>query len=183
MVPVKRTLNRYPQQAKEPLLTSRNKPNAENRVAAKLIDALIIESILALAAFVWYPASYVLSIFVLASLLWGAFELIGRGQSPGKWLLGLHTIEVTRGMKINLYSGIVRNFPFIIFSIGLGRSGWFAYICLMISVICIFIEAYFIFAVRSGIRVGDIIGASRVCDYKDEHTKFIEQFLKEEESV
>lgn len=42
-------------------------------------------------------------------------------------------------------------------------------------------EAYFVFTLRTGIRVGDILGNTRVFDYKDEHTKFIEQFLKKEE--
>jgi hypothetical protein len=42
------------------------------------------------------------------------------------------------------------------------------------------IDTYFVFQVRSGIRSGDVLGGTRVWDYKDHHTKFLEQFLKEE---
>lgn len=170
--------NRYPQLAKEPLLTSRMNANPENRAAAKLIDVALVEAIITIGAFFWEPSS-----FVLAVLLWGGIDILGRGQSPGKWLLGIHTIEVRRGTKANFYSGMVRNFPFILFSWGIGRGGWTAVALLVPAAICVFIEFYFIFNVRSGIRVGDILGVTRVCDYKDEHTKFIEQFLKEEEGV
>jgi hypothetical protein len=77
----------------------------------------------------------------------------------------------------------VRNFPFILLSTGLGLGGWGAWFLIVPSILAIVSEAYFIFNVRSGVRVGDILGNTRVYDYKDEHTKFIEQFLKEEESA
>jgi len=169
---------RYPQLAKEALLRSRLRAHPENRVVAKLIDAILVEALISIFCFFWDPAAY-----ILAVLLWGSIELLGRGQSPGKWLLGLHTIEVRRGMKASFYAGLVRNFPFVLLSFGLGRGGWTSAFFLVPCAFCLFVEAYFIFNVRSGIRVGDILGATRVADFKDEHTKFIEQFLREDEVV
>jgi uncharacterized RDD family membrane protein YckC len=172
------SVRRYPQIAKEPLLTSRSRPSPENRVVAKVIDTLLVESALGIFTFFYAPL-----VWVLAPIFWGSVERLGRGQSPGKWLLGLHTVESLRGAKVSFYGSFVRNFPFVLLSWGIGRSGWVAALCLLPAVVCLFIESYFIFSVRSGVRVGDIIGSTRVADYKDEHTKFIEQFLKEEEAV
>ncbi len=170
--------SRFPQLAKEPLIKSNIKANPENRVLAKILDVLLCEGFLFFLSLFLNSAP-----FFVAPLFWALIERVGRGQSPGKWLLGLHTIEVERGYKPNLYSSLVRNFPFILFSIALRIDGKLGLALSFFSIALMGIETYFIFGLRSGIRYCDILASTRVADFKDEHTKFVEQFLKEEESA
>ena len=169
---------RHPQLAKEPLLTSRERGNPENRVFAKILDLFFVEMFSLVASFFWEPSYWVMPV-----LMWSLLDRMGRGQSPGKWLLGLHTLEVQRGYKPNFYHGFIRNFPFILLCIGIGLKTWVWFLIVVPVLFALLVETYFIFNVRSGLRVGDVLGNTRVCDYKDEHTKFIEQFLKTEEPV
>ena len=169
---------RFPQLAKEPLLTSKLRANAENRVMAKMVDFFIAEFWVFLLAIVWRPASWVFPI-----VYWALLDRMGRGQSPGKWLLGLHTVEVQKGFRPNIYQGFLRNIPFIIASWGIGLTNWTWIFLVLPALGMTLFESYLIFNVRSGLRVGDILGNTRVADFKDEHTKFIEQFLKEEETT
>lgn len=170
---------RFPQLAREPLLTSRDKPNPSNRVWAKLFDSLIVWIFTSCVAFLlgqfW--------IWIVPTLVWSGIDRVGRGQSPGKWLLGLHTIENKKGDKLSFYSGFVRNLPFIV-----GTWGWYflgiesLFIWFAMS-LWLLMELYFVFNLRSGLRVGDVLAGTRVWDYKDMHTRFLEQFLKEEDGV
>ncbi len=167
---------RYPQLLKEALVSGRTKSNPENRAWAKAIDAALIQAIVwsigfLFPGYVWLPSI----------VLWSSLDTLGRGQSPGKWLLGLHTIDVQKSHAPRLLSGFLRNFPFIVLSANLGREGLLPTVLLGLALTAITAEAYFAFTLRTGIRVGDVLGYTRVYDYKDEHTKFIEQFLKKEE--
>ena len=169
---------RYPQLAKEPLLTSRVRGNPENRVWAKVIDFALIQILVFIGEFFW---SY--SNWVLPALLWAYFDQMGRGQSPGKWLLGLHTVEVQKGNRANLYHCLLRNLPFILLSTFVALRAYWSWLILAPVIAWVLIESYFIFYIRTGLRIGDVLATTRVNDYKDEHTKFIEQFLKEEEVI
>ena len=167
---------RFPQIAKEPLLRSQLRGNPENRVVAKFIDIVLIESAVFVMAFFSTSISYVLTV-----LLWGLFDKLGRGQSPGKWLLGLHTVEVERGYPPSFYQGLIRNFCFIALSFGFRIHAWWGTLLLFPVFLIVGLEVYFIFSLKSGIRFCDVLSATRVADYKDEHTQFIEQFLKEDD--
>jgi hypothetical protein len=172
----KKSKQRFPQIAKEPLLRSHIKGNPENRVVAKFIDIVLIEIVVFLVAFFSTFLSYVVTV-----LLWGLFDKLGRGQSPGKWLLGLHTVEVERGYPPSFYQGLIRNFCFIALSFGFHIPSWWGSLLLFPVFLIVGLEVYFIFSLKSGIRFADVLSATRVADYKDEHTQFIEQFLKEDE--
>lgn len=171
------TANRYPHLAKEPLITSRKRGNPENRAFAKIIDILIALPCLGLIQMI-FP----LLVLPISLLYWTLIEGLGRGQSPGKWLLGLHTIDVMKGESPRLYNGFIRNFPFALLTAALFKGGFLWSLAGLIAFFCIVFETYFIFILRSGIRIGDILAYTRVFDYKDVHTQFIEQFLKKEES-
>lgn len=108
-------------------------------------------------------------------------DSLGKGQSPGKWLLGLHTIDVIKGEALKFYNGMIRNLLFAIFIAALVKTGFLWSVIALICSLGILLEGYFVIVLRSGIRVGDILGYTRVFDYKDVHTQFIEQFLKKEE--
>ena len=166
---------KYPQLAKEPLVTSKQRGNPENRVIAKAIDC-------AFGFFLQFALGFAGSTVTLVGTLffWAFIDGVGKGQSPGKWLLGLHTVEVQKGTRVRFYQGLTRNFPFLMFFVALQLPSFYSYVLGVVALCAVIVESYFVFAVRSGIRVGDMIGNTRVSDYKDEHTKFIEQFLKED---
>jgi len=168
---------RYPHLAKEPLVTSRKRGNAENRFWAKIIDFICPLPFLAVLNWT-FPALVILG----AAAYWIWVDGLGRGQSPGKWLLGLHTIDVHKGEKPRTYNGLVRNLPFALLSTAVFKTGFIWGFLGFISVTALLFESYFVFVLRSGIRVGDILAYTRVYDFKDVHTQFIEQFLKKEEN-
>jgi uncharacterized RDD family membrane protein YckC len=167
---------RYPQLAKEPLLTSTLRANPENRLLAKVLDFVFGIGIQAFFAFLGSPLY-----FLIGFLYWGAIDALGRGQSPGKWIVGLHTVEVGRGLKIRFYQGVVRNFLFMSFSFLIYLQSWYWNLLLFPVCIGLVLETFFIFRIRSGLRVGDVLGSTRVADYKDQHTQFVEQFLKDDD--
>lgn len=169
--------SRYPHLAKESLVTSRKRGNPENRFWAKIIDILIALPFLGIINALFPPL-----LLPVSFLYWTLIEGLGRGQSPGKWLLGLHTIDVLKGDSPRLYNGLIRNFAFALLTAALFRTGFLWSVVALVSMASLLFETYFVFTLRSGIRVGDILAYTRVFDFKDVHTQFIEQFLKKEDA-
>jgi hypothetical protein len=169
---------RFPQLAKEPLITSRQRGTPENRAWAKVIDWFLVHVIFVFFSFFFPKTGWIALVFT-----WAWIDCWGKGQSPGKWLLGLHTIEVQKAGIPRLYNGFIRNIPFMFFSLGISGNSLMATFALALGAATIAVETYFIFVLRSGLRVGDVVANTRVFDYRDEHTQFIEQFLKKREGV
>jgi uncharacterized RDD family membrane protein YckC len=171
------TANRYPHLAKEAIITSRKRGNPENRFWAKIIDLLLSLPFLGIIQMLFPPL-----VLPISLLYWTLIEGLGRGQSPGKWLLGLHTIDVLKGESPRLYNGFIRNFTFVLLSAAFFKTGFIWSLVAILSTVSLGFETYFVFTLRSGVRIGDILAYTRVFDYKDVHTQFIEQFLKKEEA-
>ncbi len=169
---------RYPQLAKDPLLTGANSANPSNRLWAKVVDVLFVY-LVSLAFGMLLQAAH----FIAPLLLFSFMEQWGRGQSPGKWLLGLHTIEAPKGTPVSILSAFIRNIPVILLIWGIFCSGFLGWLIFTIAALVAGFESYFIYTLKTGVRVGDIVSNTRVFDYKDEHTKFIEQFLKDEKRI
>ncbi|MEO5667718.1 MAG: RDD family protein, partial [Bdellovibrionota bacterium] len=154
--------NRYPHLAKEALITSRKRGNPENRLWAKIIDLVVSLPFLGIIQMLFPPL-----VLPVSLLFWTLIEGLGRGQSPGKWLLGLHTIDVLKGESPRLYNGFIRNFPFALVSAAVFKSGFLWSFAGLICILSLAFETYFVFVLRSGIRIGDILAYTRVFDYKD----------------
>jgi len=162
---------------KEPLLTSPYTANRVNRVWAKLIDLILFLTIYTLTELV---LEIPFLIFLVGIVFFSSKDCWGRGQSPGKWLMGLNVLcSRTNSKKLNIYYGLLRNFPFVILSLSLSFNGFWLYLFTSLTVILLCIETYFVLSVTSGLRVGDILSHSRVFDYKDRHTRFLEKYLSE----
>jgi uncharacterized RDD family membrane protein YckC len=161
----------------EPLLTGKRRGTMENRLWAKLIDFSIVVSVM--FAVEW--GFGVAWLFLVAPLLWPIIELWNEGQSPGKWLLGLQVVD-SLGAAYPTFSGcLIRNFPFILLSISLfyfdtiiGFSG------VILAILLLALETYFVLLIQTGIRIGDVLSTTRVQDFRDQHMRFIEQYLKED---
>lgn len=178
MTTTQKNSRRFFKLAKEPLLSSRVRGNPENRIWAKALDFALIQALAFVLGYFWVALHW-----VVPAILWPAFERMGRGQSPGKWLLGLHVIEGNLGRKPNFFQCFVRNLPVIFLSLGMGGRGWLQGLFFIVGLPWCLLESYFIFRLRSGLRIADVFAHTRVFDFKDEHTQFIEQFLREPENV
>jgi hypothetical protein len=168
---------RFPHVAKEPLLRSQLRGNPENRVVAKFLDIVLVELMTFLVALFSTPLSYIMTV-----VLWAVIDKLGRGQSPGKWLLGLHTVEVDRGYPPSIMQGLSRNILFVFLSFGFRITAWYGSLFLFPVFLLLALEVYFMFSLKSGVRFCDILASTRVADFKDQHTLFVEQFLKEEDN-
>jgi len=161
----------------EPLLTSKRRGTIENRIWAKLIDFLIIETLL----FIFYYLFGANWMLIAAPVLWSFVELFNEGQSPGKWLLGLHVVD-SLGAPFPSFSGcLIRNLPFLFLSVSLFYfDTFFGFSSVILSILLLLMETYFVLLVQSGIRIGDVLSTTKVQDYRDQHMQFIEQYLKED---
>jgi|JI10StandDraft_1071094.scaffolds.fasta_scaffold275557_2 uncharacterized RDD family membrane protein YckC len=161
----------------EPLLTGRRRGTVENRLWAKLVDFAVVEIIL--FGFQWFfPRPW---IFLLAPLLWGLVEIWNEGQSPGKWLLGLQVVDSLGATYPNYTGCIVRNIPFTILSVCVFYfDTYIGFAGVMLSIFLLSLETYFVLLIQTGIRIGDVLSTTRVQDYRDQHMRFIEQYLKED---
>lgn len=161
----------------EALLTGKRRGTMENRLWAKLIDFSLI--MLCLFGINWFFGGPWL--FLAAPLLWAFIELWNEGQSPGKWLLGLQVID-SLGAQYPTFSGcLIRNLPFILLSISIFSYNHIAgFSGVILAIIILALETYFVLLVQTGIRIGDVLSTTRVQDYRDQHMRFIEQYLKED---
>jgi uncharacterized RDD family membrane protein YckC len=170
-------IQRFPHLAKDPLIVGKMGANSTNRLWAKVVDIVLVMLFSGIFALIsrWIALASV-------PFLWITFEQLGRGQSPGKWLLGLHTIDTKNGRKPGFYSSLVRNLPLILLLMLLYVHVPLKFLFEALFLFCLFVEVYFVRKLKTGIRVGDVLGSTRVFDYKDEHTLFIEQLLRDEKA-
>jgi hypothetical protein len=81
----------------------------------------------------------------------------------------------------SFYGCFVRNLPFVVLSLSvfyfdsiIGFAG------VILSIIFLVMESYFVLLIQSGLRLGDVLSTTRVQDYRDQHMRFIEQYLKDD---
>jgi len=143
------------------------------RIGAKLIDFSIISLLtygLSLFSF-WLAVAFCL-------FGWASIEEWGRRQSPGKWMLGLQLVDM-RDNGHSYYHLLIRNFPFWILQLALlFNDSLFFWILAPFAIASLAIEIFFVMTLKSGTRVGDVIGYTRVLEFKDTHTRFLEKYLK-----
>jgi uncharacterized RDD family membrane protein YckC len=161
----------------EPLLTSKRRGTIENRIWAKLIDFLIIQTFLFIL-FSLFGSNWML---IAAPVLWTFIDLFNEGQSPGKWLLGLHVVDSLGAPFPKLSNCFIRNLPFLFLSVSVFYfDTFFGFATVIFSILLLLMETYFVLLVQSGIRIGDVLSTTKVQDYRDQHMQFIEQYLKED---
>lgn len=161
----------------EALLTGKRRGTMENRLWAKLLAFSIVMALL--FSINWFFGSGWL--FVSSALLSAFIEIWNEGQSPGKWLLGLQVID-SLGAQYPTFSGcLIRNVPFILLSVSLFHYDHIAgFSGVILAIILLALETYFVLLIQTGIRIGDVLSTTKVQDYRDQHMRFIEQYLKED---
>lgn len=169
-----KTLNNE-QLLRQPLLSGAVKGNLSNRFWAKFLDLVLLLLVQWVISWFSFWISFAFPVLFFATV----DRWIGR-QSPGKWLMGLHTLSSLDKLAKPSYGNcFMRNLPFTMLIMGWMLEGWFFYAIMGPAILWIAFEIYFLLTVRSAIRVGDVMGHTRVFDFKDQHTQFMEEYLAE----
>jgi uncharacterized RDD family membrane protein YckC len=134
-----------------------------SRFSAKAIDLIIVTALFLLGRTFWAP---------LGMLVGGAYcalqDGMGVGQSIGKRIIGLCVVDAGMSFPCSFKGSFMRNLPFLVAVIF--SSSPFLWVFLVVgSVPFILLEAYLVISLPSGVRVGDILGNTRVMDYVDEN--------------
>lgn len=131
-----------------------------NRVAAKLIDIVII---ILVAAILPYPLGPLLAF--LYSLFGDGLNVKSfRGQSVGKRLMRLQVINVHRARPASFRDSALRNAPVGVATFFAIIPVWGWLILGLIGLPLMAMEIYLMLTVESGHRLGDVMGDTEVID-------------------
>jgi uncharacterized RDD family membrane protein YckC len=133
-----------------------------SRFSAKAIDLIIVAALFFLGQTIWAP----LGVFV--SVLFCALQDgMGMGQSVGKRIIGLCVVDAGGNYPCSFHSSISRNLPFIAVLVFSAHPLLWVLLCL-VALPVVGLEVYLLFCLPTGVRVGDILGNTRVTEYIDE---------------
>lgn len=136
------------------------KAGVVNRVAAKVIDIILI---LALGAIVPYPAGPLLGFaysLTADGMNFGPF----RGQSVGKKLMKLQVIDTRTRAPANLRDSLLRNTPVGVATFFAIIPVWGWLILGLVGIPLMVLEIYLMATVPTGHRLGDVMGDTEVVD-------------------
>ena len=134
------------------------KASVGSRVAAKGIDLFLVMVLGALLPRLLGP----LLGFVYSLVSDGMFRGSQRGQSVGKWLIGLQVRSVVRGAPCDLRESVIRNAPvgLAVFFAMVPLWGWF--LLVLVGVPLLLLEGYLMSKVESRERLGDSMADTQV---------------------
>ncbi|MCM2321704.1 MAG: RDD family protein [Oligoflexia bacterium] len=138
------------------------KVNVMNRVAAKMIDILLI---IAVAAILPYPLGPLLGFLyslVADGLSFGPFS----GQSVGKRIMKLRVVHVRTRAPATYRDSLLRNTPVGVATFFAIIPVWGWLILVLLGVPLMIMEVYLMVSVEAGHRLGDVMGDTEVIEYK-----------------
>ncbi len=134
------------------------KASVGSRVAAKGIDLFLVVVLGALLPRLLGP----LLGFAYSLISDGMFKGAQRGQSVGKWLVGLQVRSVVRGAPCDMRESIIRNAPvgLAVFFAMVPLWGWF--LLVIVGIPLLILEGYLMSKVDSRERLGDAMANTQV---------------------
>lgn len=132
-----------------------------SRVAARLIDLLVVAALFFVGGLVSFWLGFVGSLLYL--LLQDA---LGTGQSVGKRIIGLSVIDDLSGISCALGSSALRNIPFFFCFLSMAFPGLWC--LLLLGIPLLGIETYLLFTLDSGVRLGDVLSDTLVIETLEE---------------
>lgn len=133
----------------------------EQRVAARVIDLIILAVIFLLGRFLWLPIGW------LGAICYAAIQdALGQGQSIGKRIIGLQVIEDDSGLPCSVFSSTLRNAPLILslFFLPIPVIG---ILMQFVLVPILGLEVYLLGSLESNVRLGDVMGNTYVAERQD----------------
>ena len=130
-----------------------------HRGVAKGIDLIIVMAVFFIAQSLWSPLGP-----LLGALCAAIQDSFGGGQSIGKKIIGLKTLDDSTGVSCSASSSCMRNLPIVA-----------CVLCATIPVVWVFVllictpffilEAYLVSEIQTGVRLGDIMGNTLVVEH------------------
>lgn len=139
------------------------KVHAVDRYMAKGLDTIILVVIMLITTVIWYPVAAVVAI---AYALF--HDRFSNGSSPGKIIMGLKVIKIPNEEDpVTWKVSAIRNISFAIFTLFavIPMMGWI--LMFLIGIPLLIFEAYLIYSLESGYRLGDILAGTRVVSIKE----------------
>lgn len=133
-----------------------------SRFLAKAIDCLLIVAIFLLGGALsdWVGVS-------LSAAWCAGLDAWGGGQSIGKRIMGLGVIDVSTALPCGFRNSFLRNFPLVL-GIVMASSSYLWGFLLLVAVPLLFLEVYLLLTLESGVRLGDVLGNTRVVERLEE---------------
>ncbi|MEI6092192.1 MAG: RDD family protein [bacterium] len=139
------------------------KVHAVDRFTAKGLDLIFLVIATLILTVLWYPLAAVGA--VCYALFHDAFN---EGVSPGKMIVGLKVIRYPEeGTPITWKVSALRNISVAVFTLFalVPMIGWI--LMFLVGIPLLIFEAYLIYSLESGYRLGDILAGTRVVSYRD----------------
>lgn len=133
------------------------------RCVAKGIDLVLIMVIFFVGKTIWGPLGPVLGAFYAAIQ-----DSFGNGQSVGKKIIGLRTLDEGTGISCSAIGSCMRNLPWVIGILCSTIPVVWAFVALA-SLPFILLEIYLIFNLETGVRLGDIMANTLIVEYFEIH--------------
>jgi len=144
------------------ILLGQSEVSLFSRLIAKAIDALLL-----IAIFLLGGALSTLLGVILSACWCAALDSWGSGQSVGKRIMGLGVIDVSSGVPCNLRNSFLRNFPVVLVILFASTTLLWGFLLLFVVPLVLF-EVYLLLTLDSGVRLGDVLGNTRVVEKLDE---------------
>ena len=146
------------------------KVHAVDRYMAKGLDLIFLVIATLVLTVLWYP------IAAIGAVCYALFhDAFNDGVSPGKMIVGLKVIKYPQeGGLITWKISALRNISFAIFTLFaiVPMIGWI--LMFLVGIPLLIFEAYLLYSLESGYRLGDILAGTRVVslrDYRDVMTQ------------
>lgn len=140
----------------------KDKVHAIDRFLAKGLDLIIMVLIALILQLVWYPLAAFFAILYAFT-----HDSINKGISPGKKIVGLKVIHNDGEENINLKTSSLRNISFGVFTLFavIPIFGWI--LMFLIGIPLLIFEAYLVYSLESGLRLGDVLANTKVIRNKN----------------
>ncbi len=139
------------------------KVHAVDRYMAKGLDLIIMVVIALVFSVIWYPVG------AICAVLYAFFhDNLKDGVSPGKMIIGLKVIRYPHEeLQMSWKVSAMRNMTFGIFAIFavIPMIGWI--LMFLVGIPLLIFEAYLIYSMESGYRLGDILAGTRVVSQRE----------------
>lgn len=144
------------QKRKHPVFIATQRISAVDRVAAKAVDVLIAGAVFSLGNAIAYTLGVVLCVTFL-------FLQDGWGQSVGKHLFGLRVLEDGTDRPASPGQSALRNLPFgLAMLFAAVPALWVFFVLAFVPLLVL--EFYFVIRLDSGVRLGDVLAETYLCD-------------------
>lgn len=130
-----------------------------HRFLAKGIDLIFILAFYLVGGLFWTPLG------ILCAALLGWFQdSLGQGQSLGKRMIGLRTIDESTGLPCTLFASFMRNLPLgvVILTLQIPVLGLVSFLGFLLF--CA-LEIYIILTLETGVRLGDVMANTSIIDH------------------